>query len=301
MLQLGILCRAQGSSDIFNGLFSITEIHCDWILLIRRPRQDSRKVWVKRSSVILSSFVEQATEIYSVEGVASPICTFGEHPRSNCMNILRTQSTGKVVFTWILGIELWRITGLPFAKYAFIAGGWSSKEAGSRAGNTIPLKLLQPQMDFLAHRLRQHQRYRQARLHAKVPYLHLDSPTVATTRVLILLVMVRILVAGTFTSFVLRLFDGSVIGEALGARCVHRERHLQPLAQQWATFLGIRSKVEHVAESKSFAKQQSQVAHLPRLVVFGVVMQYVLATADLVSSGDDEHWKHAHLEGYMVV
>ena len=63
VLQLGILCRAQGSSDIFNGLFSITEIHGDWILLIRRPRQDSRKIWVRRSSVILSSFIEQATEI----------------------------------------------------------------------------------------------------------------------------------------------------------------------------------------------------------------------------------------------
>ena len=127
-----------------------------------------------------------------------------------------------MVFTWILGIELWRVTGLPFTKYAFIADGWPSKEAGSRAGNTIPLKLLQPQM---------------ARLHARVTYLHLDSPTVVTTRVLILMVMVRIPVAGTLTSFVLRLFDGPVIGEALGAQCVHRKRHLQPLAQCWATFL----------------------------------------------------------------
>ena len=69
-LQVGIICKLKNSKKkshkkLVSGLFSVMELSEGQALLIRRPRDDSRKLWVPIELIDLNSFVIQDTVTYS--------------------------------------------------------------------------------------------------------------------------------------------------------------------------------------------------------------------------------------------
>ena len=160
------------------------------------------------------------------------------------MVVRRIRSDGTIIYTWLLGRELWRLSNLPIDKLLFIAEHQSEEAAGEYAGLSIPPSMLIPVMDRVGRRMMQHAHFKQACVRPQVPRLHIDSPTARHSHTALMFV-----VCVSEQPRVMLLADGSTIGCKLSHLQTHRKKHIQPLVQRWADLLCLQGKVEHIGES----------------------------------------------------